>query len=122
MKAYKHFKRLNTMANVASVMLVTIGTIVGGVTLNPIILGTISGSGLLLMTYADFKNYSNKIEMCKFAYTTYQKTLVELRSYLRGSHYDHTLFINNMKLIDEMIIDMCPNVVKFEKKYTDKFM
>ena len=117
----KAFKRLNIMANVASALLVVTGTIAGSVTLNPIIFSTISGSGLLLKSFAELKNYPRKIEMCKFAYTTYQKTLVELRSYLRGSHFDHELFVNNMKLIDERIIDMCPIVVKFEKQYVEKF-
>ena len=53
--------------------------------------------------------------MSTFAYTTYQKTLVELRFCLRASHFDHELFINNMKLIDETIIDMCPIIDMFEK-------
>ena len=64
--------------------LVVIGTIVGGVTWNPIILGTISGAGVLLSTFSEAKNYKRKIEMCKFAYTSYEKILTVLQSYLRG--------------------------------------
>lgn len=42
LKAFKHFKRLNIMANMSSVLLIVIGTIAGGVTLHPIILGSIT--------------------------------------------------------------------------------
>ena len=67
LKAFKHFKRLNIIANVTSALLVAIGTIAGAVTLNPVILGIISGSGLLLKSITELKNYPRKIEMCKFA-------------------------------------------------------
>ena len=66
---FKYFKKAELTCNIGSVLLVVIGTVVGGVTLNPIVLGTISGSGLLLKTYSEIKNYKRKIEMCKFAYT-----------------------------------------------------
>ena len=72
---YKYFKKAELTCNIVSALLVVTGTVVGGVTLNPIPLGTISGSGLLLKTYSEAKNYKRKIEMCKFAYTTYEKVL-----------------------------------------------
>ena len=59
------------------------GTITGGVTLNPVVLGTISGSGVLLKTRSEIKNYRKKIELCRFAYTSYEKILVDLRSFMR---------------------------------------
>ena len=54
-KKYWIYKTIHTNLNrkhiasqVTSICLVVIGTIAGGVTLNPIILETVSGSGLLL--------------------------------------------------------------------------
>ena len=70
-QAYKYFKRLNLTANISSTCLVVSGTIVGGVTFNPVILRTISGAGLLLKTLSGIKDYKKKTEMSKFAYTTY---------------------------------------------------
>ena len=53
--------------------------------------------------------------MSKFAYTTYEKVLIDLRSCLRGNEFNHTTFINEMRLIAKMIIDLCPLVDgKFE--------
>ena len=54
------------------------------------------------------KNYKKKIEMTRIAYTTCETVLVELRSALRGDEFSKDLFINKMKIIDEMIIDQTP--------------
>ena len=37
------------------------------------------------MTFFETKDYKRKIEMSKFAYTTYQKVLLDLRTALRGA-------------------------------------
>jgi len=42
---YKHFKKIELACNIGSVVLVVTGTVAGSVTLNPIVLGTISGAG-----------------------------------------------------------------------------
>ena len=46
--------------------------------------------------------------------------MVELRSALRGDEFDKDLFIDTMKVIDEMIIDQTPLADKFTKKYDKK--
>ena len=95
---------------------------VGGVTLNPIPLGIISGSRVLLKTYSEAKNYKRKIEMCKFAYTSYEKVLTDIRSFMRGLEYNDKGFLDYVKVLDEIIIDMCPLTDKFEKKYNKVFI
>ena len=94
-----------------------IGTISGGLTLNPIVLGVINGFGILLTNFGKIKNYKKKIEMLKIAFTSYEKVLVELRSALRGDEFDKNQFIDKMKVIDEMIIDQTPLADKYLKKY-----
>lgn len=105
---------MNLLINTSSPSLVAIGTMVGGRTFNPIVLGTISGSGLLLKPFSEIKNYNKKIEMSKFTYTTYQKVLVELRSCLRGNDVNHTNFINDMRLLDEMITDFSHSLINLK--------
>ena len=61
------------------------------------------------------KNCKKKIELTKIAFTTYEKVLVELQSALRGDEFDKDLFIDKMKVIDEMIIDQIPLAYKFTK-------
>ena len=70
--------------NLISVSLVAAGSIAGGVTMNPVILGVISGAGVLLKTVLEMKSYYQKIEQAKFAFTSYAKILAEIRSFLRG--------------------------------------
>ena len=86
-------QKINLAVNLVSVTLVTAGTIAGAVTLNPIILGTITGAGLLLKTTSEIKQYSNKIAMFKIGLSTYEKTLVDLRTFLRGKEYSRDDFI-----------------------------
>jgi len=118
---FKYFKKAELVCNIGSVVLVVTGTVVGGVTLNPIVLGTISGAGVLLKTFSEAKNYKRKIEMCKYAYTSYENVLIDLRSFMRGIEYNNKEFLDYVKVLDDIIIDMCPLTDKFEKKYVMVF-
>ena len=72
-QTYKYFKKVDLACNISSAALVATGTIVGGSTLNPIFLGSMSGAGLILKTFSEAKNFKRKVEICKFAYTSYKK-------------------------------------------------
>ena len=85
-QAHSRFKKMNLLMNLTSSGLVAIGAIAGGVTMNPIVLGVISGVGLIVKTASEMKNLKSKIEMAKFAFTTYEKTLSNLRFALRGGN------------------------------------
>ena len=120
-KSYKRYKFLDETLTLSGGGLVIIGTIAGGITLNPIILGVINGAGVIVSSISKMKNYKKKIEMSQIAFTTYEKVLVELRSALRGNDFNKEEFIVHMKLIDEMIIDQTPIADRFVKKYNIKF-
>ena len=66
------------------VLLIVNGTIAGRVSTNPFVLGILPGSGLILKTYWEMKDFKKKIELCQFAFTTYVTILIDLRSFLRG--------------------------------------
>ena len=120
-KTMERLKKINLVINLASVSLVTAGTIAGAVTLNPIILGTITGAGLLLKTTSEIKKYANKIEMFKIGLSTYEKTFVDLRSFLRGKEYSREDFIFKMNLVDGDIADLYSIPEKIIKKYEKTF-
>ena len=46
--------------------------------------------------------------MCRFAYTSYQKILTQLKSYLRGMTYDESILLSDLKIIDDIVTDLCP--------------
>ena len=120
-KTVERLKKINLVINLASVSLVTAGTIAGAVTLNPVILGTITGAGLLLKTASEIKQYSNKIAMFKIGLSTYEKTLIDLRSFLRGKEYPREDFIFKMQLVDGDITDLYSIPEKNLKKYKKTF-
>ena len=120
-KTFKHFKILDETINISGILLVIVGTISGGLTLNPIVIGVINGVGILLTNFGKMKNNKKKIEMTSIAFTTYEKVLVELRSALRGDKFDKELCIDKMKVVDAMIIDQTPLVDKYVKQYDKKY-
>ena len=101
--------------------MVAIGTISGGITLNPVVLGVVNGAGVIVAGIGKKNNYKRKIEMSRIAFTTYEKVLVELRAALRGDEWNKQEFVDHMKLVDEMIIDQTPIADRFDSRYKKKF-
>ena len=120
-KSYKSYKFFDIFFSITGICLVAIGTISGGITLNPVILGVVNGAGIIIAGVGKKNNYKRKIEMTRIAFTTYEKVLIELRSVLRGDEWDKQKFIDRMKVIDDMIIDQTPEPDRFEIKYHNKF-
>ena len=120
-RSYKRYKIFDETLTLTGVGLVVVGTITGGITLNPIILGVINGAGVIIGTIGKTKKYKKKIEMAQIAFKTYHKVLVELRTALRGDEFNKQEFIERMKVIDEIIIDQTPIADKFVKKYNKKY-
>ena len=120
-KSYKSYKFLDDVFTVSGICLVAIGTISGGITLNPVVLGVVNGAGIIVAGIGKKNNYKRKIEMTRIAFTNYEKVLVELRSALRGDDFNKEEFVDRMKLIDEMIIDQTPIADRFVSRYEKKF-
>ena len=120
-RSYKSYKFLDNFFTISGICLVAIGTISGGITLNPVVLRVVNGAGVIVAGVGKKNNYKRKIEMSRIAFTTYEKVLVELRAALRGDEWNKQEFVDRMKLIDELIIDQTPIADRFESKYNEKF-
>ena len=116
-RSYKRHKLLDESFVISGICLVAVGTVAGGVTLDPVILG----AGVVVAGIGKKKNYKRKIEMSRIAFTTYENVLVKLRSALRGDSFNKQEFIERMKLIDEMIIDQTPIADRFAERYNKMF-
>ena len=119
---YKKLRQLKIMLQLSSISLTVIGTITGSVTLNPVVGGTVVGAGVIIQGYLAKTNLLQKIAKCRFAYTSYEKIMVQLRSFIRGMPYDENVFLSDIKVIDDMIIDQCPSADEYSKKYNKKFI
>ena len=70
-KTLQRYNRINTIINITAVSLVVAGTIAGGVTANPIILGLLPGAGLVLKTLSEVKKVKPKISVLENGVKTY---------------------------------------------------
>ena len=59
-KSCKNYKFLDDVFNISVISLIATGTIIGGVILNPIILGTINGVGIIIAGIGKKKNFKKK--------------------------------------------------------------
>ena len=119
---YKKLRKLKLTLQLSSISLTVVGTITGSVTLNPVVGGTVVGAGVIIQGYLAKTNLLQKIGKCRFAYTSYEKIMVQLRSFMRGIPYDENTFLSDIKIIDDMIIDQCPSADEYSKKYKKKFI
>ena len=118
---YKKLRRLKLFLELSSIGLTTVGAIVGGITLNSIILGSLTGSGIMIQAYLTKSDLNKRVDRCKFAFTSYERVLVQLKSFLRGLLYDESNFLSDLKVIDDIIIDQCPSIEKYFDKYDKVF-
>ena len=58
--------------------------------------------------------------MSKYAFTTYQKVLLDLRTAQRGGSFDKNNFVKELDILDDTIVDFNPSVTKSEKQYDEK--
>lgn len=114
-------KRIRLSLEMTSIGLTAIGSIAGAVTLNPIVLGCIAGPGVLIQGYLTKTDITNKVEQCKFAYSSYYKILTKIKSFLPGMPLDELVFLSDVKVIDDLIIDSCPSVTTLFDTYNKKF-
>ena len=119
---YKKLRRLKLSLELSSIGLTTTGAIIGGVTLNPIILGSLTGSGIMIQAYLTKSDLNKRVDRCRFAFTSYERVLVQLKSFLRGLPYDESNFLTDLKVLDDIIIDQCPSADKYFEKYAKTFI
>ena len=118
---YKRLRRLKLSLELSSIGLSTTGAIIGGVTLNPIILGSLTGCGIMIQAYLTKSDLNRRVDRCKFAFASYEKVLVQLKNFLRGLPYDENMFLSDLKVLDDIIIDQSPSIDKYSDKYDKVF-
>lgn len=120
---FYHFKWCHGLLNALALLIVAAGIVVGSVLENSIVIACLSAAGTVIKGWNDFKKFSFKVDMCRFAYTTYDKTLIELRTYARGLPVDELdgLLIK-MQTLDDTITEFAPSVSdKCSRNYDKRF-
>ena len=109
-RMYRLFKVRHALLNGMALLVMAAGMIAGSVLENTIVVTCLAALGTVLKGWNDFKKLSLKVDMCRFAYTTYAKTLTELRNYVRGIPFDENGFLIKMETFDDTITDFAPLV------------
>ena len=119
---HRVFRRNNFVCNLSAGKLIISAAVAGGITLNPAVMATLTGVGLILKAVASLKKYDKKIEQANFARIEYQKILDEIRFYLRGEDFDEEAFRDKLKMIDNFVTDHCMEIpLSVQRKYEKKF-
>ena len=118
---YKKLKRVYLSLQMSSISLTVIGSVVGSITLNPIVIGCLTGLGVSIHGYITKSNISEKVNKCKFAYTSYEKVCIQIKCFLRGLQSDENSFLTDLKVLDDIVIDQCPTIDEYVNRYNKQF-
>ena len=112
-KMLNHFKFYNALFNLMALLLMAAGMIVGPILENSTLVACLAAVGTVVKGWNDFKKYSFKVGMSRFAFTTYAKALIELRTYVGGIPFEGLKgFLIKMQTLDDTIIDFTPPLPK----------
>ncbi len=66
----------------------------------------------------------SRVTQSRFAYTTYERILHQIKTILRSGNFDsdtEIILINDLHSIDGIVTDCCPSVDKLFEKYDSKY-
>ena len=120
---FYHFKRCHGFLNGLALLVLAAGLVVGAVWENSFAVVALTAFGTVVKGWNDFKKFSFKVDMCRLAYTTYEKTLIELRTYVRGLPLEECDgFLIKMQTLDDTITDFTPPVAdQCVQEYAKRF-
>ena len=117
------YKWDHDLINRLALLTVAFSVVVGAVWKDSFVIIGLTAFGTVVKGRNEFKNFSIKMDMCRFAYTTHEKTLIELRIYVQGfplEEFDGCLI--KLQMMGNTITDLTPptydNLVKqYDKKF-----
>ena len=112
-KMLSHFKFYNALFNGMALLLMAAGMIAGPILENSTLVACLAAVGTVVEGWNDFKKYRFKVDVSRFAFTSYAKALIELRTYIRGIPFEGLEgFLIKMQTLDDTIIDFTPPLPK----------
>ena len=83
-RQFTHFKRAHLWWNGLALLLMASGLIVGPVLKNSWVVAGLATVSTLVKGWIEFRNWDTLVQLSRFAYTTYAKTLIELQPLARS--------------------------------------
>ena len=110
---FDYYKLCNTILNGFALLGVAASIVLGSEWKDGYAVVGLTAFATLLKGWNDFKKYSFKMDMSKFAYTTYEKTLTELRNYALVEVEELDGFLTKMQTLDDVVTDFTPTYNRF---------
>ena len=107
-RQFTHFKRAHIWWNGLALLLMASGLIVGPVLKSSWVVAGLAAVSTLVKGWIEFRNWGTLVQLSRFAYTTYAKTLIELRTWARGGDDgDPAAFLVKMQTLDDIGDGFC---------------
>ena len=117
---FKKWKKIHISLQMTSVILISLGGIIGSITVNPIIISSLAAAGIFVQAYITKNEFKRQVIMLKIAVDTLHSILDELNSYLRGLEFNKEIVLSDLKVKDDMISNLCPTLDEKYIKIYDK--
>ena len=104
----------------------TSGAIAGGGIASVIVSGSVLsiislGASLLIEIILDYKNVNENMNNCKYAYQSYQHSMIRIKTALRLGQFNSQNLVNAISNLDDFIVDIFPLVDRYKKDYYKKY-
>lgn len=119
-KAFQKMRAGKISLHVFSLVFSTIGVIFGGITLNPLILGLLTGGGIVFNASTYAVNIDQKTEALKVAYQTYRKCCDKIAHHMRtgfSPNFTKNNLIDHLDQMDDFVTSNAPIPKTNRKKY-----
>ena len=105
---YYHFKRCHAIFSALTLLVLALSIVVVTVWEESYVVVGLTAVATFIIGWKEFKKYSVKMNMCHFAYTTYEKTLIELKNFARRGLEDMSHFLVKIQTLDGIVTDFTP--------------
>ena len=101
----------NAIFNAMALLCIAAGIVISSVCQEGLVMVVLTAFSTLIKGWMDFKKLPVKMDMCRFAYTSYEKLLIEIQAYVRGMTIDDVeAFLVKCQVKEEVVSDLTPPV------------
>ena len=120
---FGYYKLCNAILNGLALLTAAASIVVGSVWKDGYVAVGLTALATVLKGWNELKKYSLKMDMTQFAYTTYEKTLTELRNYALGGVEELDGFLIKTQTLDDVVTDFTPPTYdRYLRDYETRFV
>ena len=107
------FRRKNVLCNGLALLSIAVGMIVSALWIESAAVICLTAFSTMVKGWMDFRKYPQKMEMCRVAYTSFEKMINQLRAYAHTSAAeDLSAFVSESKVVEDFVTDLTPPITQ----------